>query len=93
MKNAGENFARLWLSPWFMGLEHKPGTLNNYDLEGAWQLDYIFQQAEQDGIYLMLCFDHHGMYQVDNPGWGGSNNFWKTNAYNELNGGPVRKAQ
>jgi hypothetical protein len=91
MRNAGENFARLWLAPWFMGLEHKPGTLNNYNLQGAWQLDYIFQQAEQDGIYVMLCFDHHGMYQVDNPGWSGSNNFWKTNAYNELNGGPCTK--
>ena len=91
MKNAGENFARLWLAPWFMGLEHKPGTLNHYNLQGAWQLDHIFQQAEQDGIYVMLCGDHHGMYQVDNPGWGGSNNFWKTNSYNELNGGPCKK--
>ncbi len=91
MKGAGENFARLWLAPWFMGLEHKPGTLNHYDLQGAWQLDNIFSQAEQDGIYLMLCFDHHGMYQVDNPGWSGSNNFWKTNPYNEVNGGPCVK--
>ena len=91
MKGAGENFARLWLAPWFMGLEHKPGTLNHYDLQGAWQLDHIFSQAEQDGIYLMLCFDHHGMYQVDNPGWSGSNNFWKNNPYNELNGGPCAK--
>ena len=72
MKGAGENFARLWLAPWFMGLEHKTGTLNHYDLQGAWQLDYIFSLAEQDGIYLMLCGDHHGMYQVDNPGWDGS---------------------
>ncbi len=91
MKESGENFARLWLSPWFMGLEHKPGTLNNYDLRGAWQLDHIFSQAEQEDIYLMLCFDHHGMYQVDSPGWSGSNNFWKTNPYNELNGGPCMK--
>jgi hypothetical protein len=88
MKGAGENFARLWLAPWFMPLEHKPGTLNHYDLEGAWQLDTIFQLAEQDGIYLLLSFDHHGMYQVDNQNWGGSNNFWKTNPYNELIGGP-----
>ena len=91
MKDAGENFARLWLAPWFMGLEHKPGTLNNYDLRGAWQLDYIFSLAVQDGIYLMLCLDHHGMYQVDNLSWGGSNNFWKTNPYNELNGGPCTR--
>jgi len=25
------------------------------------------------------------------PGLGGSNNFWKTNPYNELNGGPCAK--
>jgi len=28
MRNAGENFARLWMAPWFAGLEHTPGTLN-----------------------------------------------------------------
>lgn len=88
MRQAGENYARLWLAPWFMGLEHQPGRLNRYDLPGAWQLDYIFRLAEQSGIYLMLCFDHHGMYQVNNPNWGGSNNFWKTNPYNEQLGGP-----
>ena len=91
MRSAGENFGRLWMSPWFLGLEHKPGTLNHYDLQGAWQLDYILRQAEESGIYLMLCFDHHGMYQVDNPNWGGSNNFWKSNPYNEINGGPCAK--
>jgi len=30
MRNAGENFARLWMAPWFAGLEHTPGTLNRY---------------------------------------------------------------
>jgi hypothetical protein len=91
LRGAGENFARLWMAPWFLGLEHLPGRLNNYDLGSAWQLDYIFQLAERSGIYLLLSFDHHGMFQVDSPGWGGSNNFWKTNAYNELNGGPCEK--
>ncbi len=91
MRNAGENFARLWLAPWFMGLEHNPGTLNHYDLKGSWQLDYIFREAERSGIYLLLCFDHHGMFQADNRNWGGSNNFWPTNAYNQINGGPCAK--
>ncbi len=91
MKNADENFARLWMAPWFAGIEHTPGTLNQYNLQAAWQLDYIFDLARQDGIYLLLCFDHHGMFQVNNRNWGGSNNFWKTNPYNELNGGPCAK--
>jgi hypothetical protein len=91
MRNADENFARLWLAPWFMGLEHMPGRLNNYDLQGAWQLDYIFDLADRSGIYLLLCFDHHGMFQADSRNWGGSNNFWKTNAYNQINGGPCEK--
>jgi hypothetical protein len=91
VQNADENFARLWMAPWFIGLEHMPGRLNNYDLQGAWQLDYIFDLADRSGIYLLLCFDHHGMFQINNRNWGGSNNFWKTNPYNELNGGPCAK--
>ena len=91
MKNADENFARLWMSPWFAGIEHTPGTLNRYDLQAAWQLDYIFDLARQDGIYLLFCFDHHGMFQINNRNWSGSNNFWKTNPYNEVNGGPCAR--
>jgi len=88
MHAAGENFARLWMSPWWAGIEHQPETLNRYDLKSAWELDHIFRLAGSDGIYLLLCFDHHGMFQTDNRGWGGSNNFWKVNPYNAANGGP-----
>ena len=89
MKSSGQNFARLWLAPWFLPLEHKPGTLTHYDLGGAWQLDRLFDLAERDGLYLLLCFDHHGMYQEKNRGWGGSNNFWLTsNPYSAKLGGP-----
>lgn len=89
MKASGQNFARLWLAPWFMPLEHKPDTLTHYDLGGAWQLDRLFELAERDGLYLLLCFDHHGMYQEKNRGWGGTNNFWLTsNPYSARLGGP-----
>lgn len=88
MHAAGENFARLWMSPWWAGIEHGVGTLNHYDLKSAWELDHIFRLADRDDIYLMLCFDHHGMFQEDNRNWGGSNNFWKVNPYNAANGGP-----
>ena len=91
MAGSGQNFARLWLAPWFLGLEHRPGTLNHYDLAGAWQLDRIFQLAAEDHLYLMLCLDHHGMFQVSSRTWAGSNNFWTRNPYNRDAGGPCAR--
>lgn len=89
MQRAGENFARLWFAPWMMRFEHAPGTLNRYDQPSAWQLDHIFELAEKNGIYLLIAFDHHGMFFVDDAGWGGSNNFWRSsNPYSAELGGP-----
>jgi hypothetical protein len=88
MAGAGENYARIWLCPWWAGLEHKPGTLNRYPLDEAWRLDHVFEEADLRGIYLLLSLDHHGMYQVDNKSWGGHNNFWATNPYSKVQGGP-----
>lgn len=88
MSGAGENFARLWLCPWWAGLEHRPGTLNRYPLDEAWKLDHVFQQADERGIYLLLSLDHHGMYQTDNKNWGGNNNYWRVNPYSRVQGGP-----
>jgi hypothetical protein len=89
MRGSGENFARLWMAPWWAGLEHGKGTLNHYKLDAAWQLDRVFDIAEQNGIYVMLCFDHHGMYMANDPAWGGGNNFWPVNPYAVENGGPA----
>ena len=89
MADSGQNFARLWFSPWSVGIEHQPGTLNHYSLSDAWQLDYIFSLAEHYGIYLMISFDHHGMYQTHEKTWGGTNAFWhKNNPYSKTLGGP-----
>lgn len=89
MRDAGENFARLWLSPWSMGIEHKPGTLNRYDLAEAWHADYVLQLAEECGLYVLLAMDHHGMFMSNDPAWGGSNNFWtRSSPYAAENGGP-----
>lgn len=91
LHRSGGNYARLWLAPWWIGLEHQPGRLNRYPLDEAWRLDHIVEQAEGNGIYLVLCLDHHGMYQVSNQNWGGSNNFWATNPYSVQAGGPCEK--
>ena len=87
MQSAGENFARIWMSPWSFGIEDAPGTLNNYALDPAWQLDYVLQLAEQKGIYLQLTLDYHGMFATQPDYWGG-NNYWPQNPYNITNGGP-----
>lgn len=89
MHEAGENFARLWFAPWSMGLEHKPGTLNRYDLAAAWEADHVLQLAEQNGINVLIAMDHHGMFMSNDPAWGGSNNFWtRSSPYAVENGGP-----
>ena len=87
MQAAGENYARLWMCPWFFGIETDVRSLNNYQLDHAWQLDYVFHLAEQRGIYLELCLDYHGMFAVDPDYWGG-NNYWPVNPYCITNGGP-----
>lgn len=84
---AGENYARVWMCPWWLGIETDPNSLTWYRLDRAWQLDYVLQLAEQRGIYLLLCLDFHGMFEVTPDYWGG-NNFWPTNPYNVTNGGP-----
>ncbi len=90
MQSAGENFARIWMCPWAFGIETTPGSLKKYDLQPAWQLDYVFQVAEQRGIYLLLCLDYHGMYvSTTDPQWGG-NNYWPQNPYCVTNGGRAR---
>lgn len=89
MRAAGENFARLWFAPWSMGLEHKPGTLNRYDLAEAWQADSVLQRAGECGLYVLIAMDHHGMFMSNDPAWGGSNNFWtRSSPYAVENGGP-----
>ena len=84
---AGENFARLWMWPTSFGIEDGPTNLNRYSLAPAWQLDYVLQLAEQNGIYLQFALDYHGMFVTQPDYWGG-NNYWPQNPYNTTNGGP-----
>ncbi len=87
MKSTGENFARVWMCPWSMGLEVEPGSLNNYRLDHAWQLDQVIDNADRSSIYVQLCLDYHGMFETQPDYWGG-NNFWTINPYNMAKGGP-----
>jgi len=66
MQANGENFGRVWMSPWSFGIEwtkaydvHYRG-LGRYNLYNAWRLDHVIEAARQHGVYLMLLFTAHG---------------------------------
>ncbi|MDX1933791.1 MAG: cellulase family glycosylhydrolase [Capsulimonadales bacterium] len=87
MRRTRQNFARLWMWPISFGLESEADSRLNYRQDRAWQLDYVFDLAENNGIYLLLCLDYHGMFEVTPDYWGG-NNYWPKHPYNRANGGP-----
>jgi len=66
MAAAGENFGRVWMSPWSFGIEwtrpydvHYKG-LGRYNLHHAWCLDHVVETARARGVYLMLLLTAHG---------------------------------
>lgn len=88
MQSAGINVGRVWMSPWFGGLEwnaNEPGYhgLGVYNLQNAFRLDRIFEYAAQQGIFIELALNHHGPFttQYDSQ--------WIDNPYNSANGGPA----
>jgi hypothetical protein len=87
MSENGENYARVWMSAWWAGLEWTPSYaphykgLGRYSMENAWRLDYIIDAAERYGIYLDLTIINHGQFSV-NP-----DAEWWDNPYNIINGG------
>ncbi|RPI91559.1 MAG: DUF5060 domain-containing protein, partial [Chloroflexi bacterium] len=87
MQGAGENFARLWMWPFAFGIEAEANSLTRYNQSRAWQLDYVLRLAEQRGIYILLCLEYNGMFEVEHDAWNG-NNYWPRNPYNITNGGP-----
>ncbi len=86
----GVNYVRLWMPSWAFGLEWtEPNTLGNYteQLDRAWQLDYVLQQAAQHGIYGLLSIQNHGAFSLT------ANSEWDKNPYNAANGGPLEQPE
>ncbi len=90
MKNAGENWARVWMSNWSFGLEWKEmgffRGLGNYNLANAERLDKLLELAAQNDIYMQLVFDFHGALSSK------VNAEWMNNPYNKANGGMLGQA-
>ncbi|MBS3761741.1 MAG: DUF5060 domain-containing protein [Planctomycetes bacterium] len=66
MSKAGENWGRIWMSPWSFEIEwtkayntHYRG-LGQYNLVNAWRLDHVLRMAEENNIYILLLFTAHG---------------------------------
>jgi hypothetical protein len=90
----GVNFIRLWMPSWAFGLEGirrapdgsvESSSLGDYTdrLDRAWQLDYVMDLAERNGIQVMLCIQNHGPFSLE------ANSEWDDNPYNAANGGPL----
>lgn len=88
LAEAGSNYMRLWMCPWAFGAEAQPGTLNRYDQQALWRLDYAFHRGLEHQVQIMLCLDYHGMLSQTPDFWGANDN-WKINPYNQVNGGPA----
>ncbi len=90
MHDTGMNFTRIWMCPWNLSLEWSETGLGRYNLENAERLDHILQLADQYDIYIMLCFEYHGVAQRDQGYF--NENKWLENPYNSDNGGPCGDA-
>ena len=86
---AGINYIRIWMWHEAFGLEWDRGDKLRYRLDNAWRLDRVLAEAERSGVFVMLCLDYHGIFEVKPDYWGG-NNFWPRHPYNATNGGPCR---
>ena len=88
-QKAGINYIRIWMWHQAFGIEWDRGDKLKYRMDNAWRLDRVLAEAEQRGIFVMLCLDYHGIFEVKPDYWGG-NNFWTRHPYNATNGGPCQ---
>ena len=98
MSAHGENYTRLWMGHWNLGLEYaeKAGAgfngLGKYHLGNAYKLDYILEQAEKSGLYIMLCLDpYSNLHESGNPS--DKQRHFDLFPYNEVLGGPCAAPQ
>lgn len=88
MSDARLNVARIWMCPWFAGIEWKktvPGYhgLGQYNLQNARRLDWILDTARKHHVSIDLALQNHGPFasRYDQE--------WDDNPYNADHGGPL----
>ncbi len=88
---SGANYARLWIGPFdcftlervARGADDHAG-LGRIDLEGAWRVDYVLDEAAKHGIQIMFCIDSFNSLRIKEP-----HATWPQCPYNQANGGPL----
>ncbi len=82
---SGANFAKLMMVPWSNSIEWGAEGLKHYGgrQDRAFMLDSVFSMADRLGLYLQLAFSIHDELRT---GFEGED--WRSNPYNQLNGGP-----
>ena len=88
LNEIGCNFVRIWMCPWNLYLEWTEPGLGKYHLPNAARLDSVLSLAEKYNIYIMLCFDYHGVVQLQQGYF--KEKRWDENPYNQKNGGPCK---
>ena len=90
MSASGITLGRVWMTPWFGGLEWSEKWngfhgLGRYNLQNAWRIDRILDTAESRGVMVELALQSHGPFTLlyDKQ--------WDDNPYNRANGGPLRR--
>lgn len=85
LAQAGANCVRVWLAPWWMPIEQRPGR---YDPSASALMDLILEKAEALGLRVILVIEQHGNFEPE----GGEVGRWNTHPYNAANGGPCQTA-
>jgi cellulose synthase/poly-beta-1,6-N-acetylglucosamine synthase-like glycosyltransferase len=88
MAAAGIGVGRVWMAPWFGGLEWRSDAegfhgLGQYDLRNAWRIDDILGHAREHGVLIELALNSHGPFTT------GYDSQWSENPFNARNGGPA----
>jgi hypothetical protein len=83
----------------FAGIQFRNGNaesvldcdgLSRYSAKNSIKLDNLVELASSKQMYMMLCFQYHGVFNPIMDSWG-ANDEWQRNPYNVKNGGPCEK--
>jgi hypothetical protein len=89
MQDNGMDWARVWMSPWWCGLEWRRdwddyGGLTWFSQANAARMDRVMELAAQLGVYVQVELMNHGMVGEH------ADRQWQDSPYNKRNGGPCR---
>jgi hypothetical protein len=92
MGGAGMNFARTWLTSWWLGLEWRndwPGYhgLGRYNLANAWRIDALIECARTNNVLMEFTLNYQAPFitRYDTEWW--------ICPYNAMNGGPLHASE